>query len=194
MTSRDALERPDALARDGRAQGACDQPRGAMELPGMGQGLGARAKRSRTAERPGKAPPLAARLPRRFARSQRRSASGHSPRRDTRESRRASGYAPWGAAVVSMAPPRRPRAHAHAAPGPAGPGGDVQRRAACPLEGWPEVSFHWCSMGGRQIGGVLTVRFCRFGAVGRRHGVCALVPRLSESILYTVVVGQRQLR
>ena len=167
MTSRDALERPDALARDGRGQGARGHPRGAMELPGMEQGLGARAKRSRTAERPGKAPPLP-RLPRRFARSQRRSASGHSPRRDPRESRRASGYAPWGAAAGIMAPPRRPRAHAHAAPGPSGPGGDVQRRGACPLEGWPEVSFHWCSMGGRQIGGVLTVGFCRFGAP--RHG------------------------
>ena len=151
----------------------------------MEQGLGARAKRSRTAERPGKAPPLP-RLPRRFARSQRRSASGHSPRRDPRESRRASGYAPWGAAAGIMAPPRRPRARAHAAPGPSGPGDDVQRRGACPLEGWPEVPFHWCSMGGRQIGGVLTVGFCRFGAVGT---VCAR----SETV-YTVVVGQRQLR
>ena len=140
----------------------------------MEQGLGARAKRSRTAERPGKAPPLAARLPRRFARSQRRSASGHSPRRDPRESRRASGYAPWGAAAGIMAPPPRPRAHAHAAPGPSGPGGDAQRRGACPLEGWPEVPFHWCSMGGRQIGGVLTVGFCHFGAPARW-----VFPRLS---------------
>ena len=68
-----------------------------------------------------------------------------------------------GGAAGIMAPPPRPRAHAHAAPGPSGPGGDVQRRGACPLEGWPEVFFHWCSMGGRQIGGVRTVDFCRFG-------------------------------
>ena len=77
---------------------------------------------------------------------------------------------PWGGAARIMAPPRRPRPHAHAAPGPSGPGGDAQRRGACPLEGWPEVPFHWCSMGGRQIGGVLTVGFCRFGASAR----CAL--------------------
>ena len=104
MTSRDALERPDALARDGRGQGARGQPRGAMELPGMEQGLGARAKRSRTAERPGKAPPLAARLPRRFARSQRRSASGHNPSQPSTVGRRGEDHG-----APAPPPPPRPR-------------------------------------------------------------------------------------
>ena len=59
MTSRDALERPDALARDGRAQGARDQLRGAMELPGMdgaGPGGARQAIAHRRAPRQGAAP------------------------------------------------------------------------------------------------------------------------------------------
>ena len=70
----------------------------------MEQGLGARAKRSRTAERPGKAPPLAARLPRRFARSQRRSASGHNPSQPSTVGRRGEDHG-----APAPPPPPRPR-------------------------------------------------------------------------------------
>ena len=52
MTSRDALERRDALARQGRGRGTRDQPRMARRaMAGHGRS-GCRAKRSSTAERP----------------------------------------------------------------------------------------------------------------------------------------------
>ena len=194
MTSRDTLERPDALARDGRAQGARDQLRGAMELPGMdgaGPGGARQAIAHRRAPRQGAAPccsPAPTLRTQPTAKRQRTQSQARHAREPPSLWVRTVGRR--GGDHGAPAPPPRPRPRR---PWPLWPWGRRAATRSLP-PGRLAGSLLPLVLNGRTADRRCSYRWFLPFWSRRQTARCVLVPRLSKSILYTVVVGQRQLR